>query len=59
MSSPGEDRIVRATLPLTVKATLLMPYELRRSSLQKRYSVKKITFGSETQAFDADTSYSI
>lgn len=59
MSSPGEDRIVRATLPLTVKATLLMPYELRRSSLQKRYSVKKITFGSETQAFDADTSYTI
>jgi hypothetical protein len=58
-STPGEDRIVRATLPLTVKATLLMPYELRRSSLQKRFSVKKITFGSETQAFNVDTSYNV
>jgi hypothetical protein len=58
-STPGEDRIVRATLPLTVKATLLMPYELRRSTLQKRYSVKKISFGSETQAFNADTDYTV
>jgi len=57
MSTPGEDRIVRATLPLTVKATLLMPYELRRSSLQKRYSVKRIVFGSENESFNADVDY--
>lgn len=56
-SSPGEDRIVRATLPLTVKATLLMPYELRRSSLQKRYSVKRIVFGSENESFNADADW--
>lgn len=56
-SSPGEDRIVRATLPLTVKATLLMPYELRRSTLQKRYSVKRIVFGSENEAFNADADW--
>lgn len=56
-SAPGEDRIVRATLPLTVKATLLMPYELRRSSLQKRYSIKRIVFGSENESFNADADW--
>jgi hypothetical protein len=57
MSSPGEDRIVRASLPLTVKATLLMPYELRRSSLQKRYSIKRVVFGSENESFNADADW--
>jgi hypothetical protein len=56
-STPGEDRIVRATLPLTVKATLLMPYELRRSTLQKRYSIKRVVFGSENESFNADADY--
>jgi hypothetical protein len=55
LSTPGEDRVVRATLPLNTKATLLMPYELRRSSLQKRYSTKRITFGNETESFNANT----
>jgi hypothetical protein len=57
MSSPGEDRIVRASLPLTVKATLLMPYELRRSSLQKRYSIKRVVFGSDNESFNADADW--
>jgi hypothetical protein len=55
ISTPGEDRVVKATLPLTVKGTLLMPYELKRSTLQKRYSVKRITFGNETTSFNANT----
>jgi hypothetical protein len=55
VSTPGEDRAVRATLPLMTKGTLLMPYELKRSSLQKRFSVKRITFGNETTSFDANT----
>ena len=54
VSTIGEDRIVRATIPLTVKGTLLMPYELQRSSLQKRFATKRITFGTETIAFDAN-----
>jgi hypothetical protein len=58
VSSPGEDRIVRATLPLTVKATLLMPFELRRSTLQKRYSIKRVVFGSENESFNADADWS-
>lgn len=53
ISTPGEDRVVRATLPLITKGTLLMPYELKRSSLQKRYAVKRITFDGET-SFNAD-----
>ena len=48
----GEDRIVRATLPLLTKGCLLMEDELRESTVQKAYSVKKVRFTSETDAFD-------
>ena len=34
-NATGEDRIVRATIPATVKGTLLMPFELRRSNFEK------------------------
>ncbi len=54
MNSIGEDRMVRATIPATVKGTLLMPYELRKSNFQKRLSVKKITFKSETESFNVN-----
>lgn len=53
-NGPGEERIVRATLPLNVKATLIMPYELHRSSMVKQFSVKRITFGSETESFNVN-----
>ena len=46
-NATGEDRMVKATLPLTCKATLLMPNELRRSTIQKQYSVKRVTFNGE------------
>jgi len=54
MNNTGEDRIIRATIPLTVKATLLASTELRKETFQKRYSVKKISFQSETQAFNVN-----
>ena len=54
MNNTGEDRIIRATLPLTTKASLLFETELRRSTFRKRYAVKKVSFGSEQQAFNAD-----
>ena len=54
MNNIGEDRIVRATLPLSTRATLLFENELRASTFKKRYSVKKINFKTETQAFNAD-----
>tara|TARA_Y100001972_G_scaffold128280_1_gene188335 strand:+ start:1609 stop:2493 length:885 start_codon:yes stop_codon:yes gene_type:complete len=49
INNVSEDRIVRATLPLRTKATLLMEEELRKSTLQKRFAVKQIKFGSEYQ----------
>lgn len=54
VSVPGEDRLIRATMPITVKGTILSQYELRRSTLQKRYSVKRVSFGTETESFNAD-----
>ena len=56
LNASGEDRIVRATLPFTTKGTLLTPFELRTSNFQKRFSVKKINFKSETQAFNVNVS---
>jgi hypothetical protein len=40
----GEDRLVRATIPLTVLGTLLSEQEARRSTLRKMYAVKKVSF---------------
>jgi hypothetical protein len=40
----GEDRLVRATVPLTVQGTLLSAQENRISTIKKMYSVKKLTF---------------
>ena len=54
LNETGQDRVVRATLPLTVKATLLMPFELHQSTFNKAYSVKRVTFSNEeTAANDA------
>ena len=54
-NASGEDRVVRATIPLICKASLLMPFELRRSNFQKNISVKKIVFGNETETFNVNT----
>jgi hypothetical protein len=40
----GEDRLVRATIPLTVQGTLLAEQESRISTLKKMYSIKKVSF---------------
>jgi hypothetical protein len=53
-NASGEDRIVRATIPMTTKAALLMPFELQRSNFQKRFSVKKVVFENEIEKFDVD-----
>jgi len=57
MNNSGEDRMIRATLPLRVKATILLENELRKSTIQKRFSVKKILFSSEYESdkFAAET----
>jgi hypothetical protein len=40
----GEDRLVRATAPLTVQGTLLSAQETRIATIRKNYSIKKVTF---------------
>ena len=50
----GDDRVVRATIPMVTKASLLMPDELRESTIQKRYSIKRVHFKSETEAFNVN-----
>lgn len=40
----GEDRLVRATIPLTVHGTLLSEQESRISTIKKMYSIKKVQF---------------
>lgn len=40
----SEDRLVRATIPLTVQATLQSEQETRVNTIKKMYSVKKVSF---------------
>lgn len=44
VNTVGEDRLVRATIPLTVHGTLLSEHETKVSTLQKMYSLKKVVF---------------
>jgi len=44
VNTVGEDRLVRASVPLTVLGTLLSEQESRVSTLKKMYSVKKVVF---------------
>jgi hypothetical protein len=44
VNTVGDDRLVRATLPITVDGTLLNGQEFRRSTLKKMYSVKRVSF---------------
>jgi len=44
VNTVGEDRLVRATIPLTVLGTLLSEQEVRRSTVKKMYSIKKLSF---------------
>jgi hypothetical protein len=44
VNTVAEDRLVRATIPLTIQATLLAEQETRISTIKKAYSIKKVTF---------------
>ena len=44
VNTVGEDRLVRATAPLTVQGTLLSAQETRIATIRKNYSIKKVTF---------------
>jgi len=55
INSTGEDRLIRATIPLNTKGILLAESELRKSNLQKQFAVKKITFANEVETFNVNT----
>jgi len=44
VNTTGEDRLVRATIPLTVHGTLLSQQETRLETIKKMYSIKKVVF---------------
>ena len=44
VNTVGEDRLVRATIPLTVLGTLLSAQESRIDTIRKAYSIKKVSF---------------
>jgi glutaredoxin len=44
VNTVGEDRLVRATIPINVHGTLLSGQEARQSTIQKMYSIKKVRF---------------
>ena len=44
VNTVGEDRLVRATIPLTVLGTLLAAQETRVATIRKMYSLKKVSF---------------
>ena len=44
VNTVGEDRLVRATIPITVNGTLLAEQETRLATIKKMYSVKKVVF---------------
>ena len=44
VNTVGDDRLVRANVPLTVEGTLLSEHESRISTLRKMYSIKKVVF---------------
>ena len=44
INTSGEDRLVRATIPLTVQGTLLSQQEARVETLKTMYSVKKVVY---------------
>jgi hypothetical protein len=48
----NSERLVKSIIPLTVDARLQSEYELRKSTIRKAYSVKRIVFRTEHSSFD-------
>jgi len=46
VNTTGEDRLIRATIPLTVHGSLLAAQQTRLETVKKMYSIKKVSFDS-------------
>jgi hypothetical protein len=52
VSPSTEERIVKATTSLTVDARLQGEFELKQSTIRKRYGIKRVVFPTERSSFD-------
>lgn len=48
----NSERLVKTVIPLTVDGRLQSEFELRKSTIQKAYSIKRVVFRTEHSAFD-------
>lgn len=48
----NSERLVKCSMPLTVDGRLQSEFELRKSTIQKAYSIKRVVFRTEHSAFD-------
>jgi len=55
VNTPGEERLVRANIPLTVDAKLLNEFELKKSTVEKAFTLKRVVVQNERSSFDAIT----
>jgi len=51
-SLPGEQRIVKATIPITVDGYLLDEFQYSRQTMQKKFSIKTVKIVGENEADD-------
>lgn len=52
LNNTGEDRVVRATVPIEVAGILQAEYELRKSTIRKAHSIKRVDFQNEVEQYD-------
>jgi len=55
MNPSQEERVVKATTTLTVDARLQQEFELRKSTIQKAHSIKRVVFKTERSSWDIRT----
>ena len=48
----NSERLVKCSMPLTVDGRLQSEFELRKSTIQKAYSIKRVVFRTEHSSFD-------
>lgn len=53
INAPDSQRLVRASIPLTVDARLINEFEIKKSTVEKAYTLKRIVIRNERSSFDA------
>lgn len=53
VNAPDSQRLVRATIPITVDARLINEFELKKSTVEKAFTLKRLVIRNERSSFDA------